>query len=118
MARTDHFRGVIRHCVMCGNQVPADRKSDAVTCSKECTVARKNFIRSKLDQKECRYCNKPSTPEERVLFGMWKKAMKQGAADEQFTAQVIETTRLVRENERLKRRLAELAPQEAHSDNV
>lgn len=107
MARTDHFRGVTRHCVMCANPIPADRKADAITCSPECTKQRKNYLRSKLDQRECRYCNKPSSPEDRVLYGMWKKWQKTGMADEQFTAQVIETTRLVRENERLKRRLAE-----------
>jgi hypothetical protein len=41
---------------------------------------------------------------------MWRKWQKKGMEDEGFNAQVIETTRLVRENERLKRRLAELEP--------
>ena len=40
------------------------------------------------------------------------KWMRKGLNDEQFTAQVLDTTRLVRENERLKRRLAELEPVE------
>lgn len=93
---------------MCRNVISSDRKSDAITCSPECTRKRKDYLRSKLDQRECRYCNKPSTPEDRVLFGMWRKAHKRGMADEQFTAQVLATTRLVRENERLKRRLGEL----------
>jgi hypothetical protein len=97
---------------MCKKVIPPERKSDAITCSKECTKKRKDFLRSKQDAKECRYCNKPSTPEDRVLFGRWKKAMKKGGTDEQFVAQVIETTRLVHENERLKRRLAELEPVE------
>jgi hypothetical protein len=39
---------------------------------------------------------------------MWRKWQNKGLADEQFAAQVLATTRLVRENERLKRRLAEL----------
>jgi hypothetical protein len=116
MARQDHYRGVVRHCVMCGNEIPTERKWDAVTCSPECTKARRNYGRSRKDQAECRYCNRPSTPEERALFGMWRKWQKKGMADETFAAQVIETTRLVRENERLKRRLAEL--QSAQPDSV
>jgi hypothetical protein len=112
VARTDAYRNVDRFCLMCKKVIPADRKSDAITCSTECTKRRADFLRSKIDQKECRYCNKPSTPEDRVFFSQWKKAMRKGMADEDFNAQVIETTRLVREVERLKRRLAELAPEE------
>lgn len=108
MARTDNFRGVTRYCIMDAKPIPADRKADAITCSPECTKARKNFLRSKIDAKECRYCHKPSTPEDRVLFGMWRKAHKKGMADDQFSAQVLSVTRLVREGERLRRRLAEL----------
>jgi hypothetical protein len=104
MARTDNFRGVERHCVMCAALIPAERKSDAITCSPECTKKRRDFLRSKLDQTQCRYCNKPSSPEDRVLFGMWRKWMRKG--DE--SAQVVEVDRLLRENERLKRKLASL----------
>jgi hypothetical protein len=93
---------------MCSKEIPAERKWDAVTCSPDCTKARKNYGRSRKDQAECRYCNKPSTPEDRALYGMWKKAHLKGMADEQFTAQVLETTRLVRENGRLKKKIAEL----------
>jgi hypothetical protein len=97
---------------MCKNLIPPERKSDAITCSKECTKKRKDFLRSKQDAKECRYCNKPSTPEDRVLFSAWKRAMKKGMADEQSAALMLDITSIVRENERLKRRLAELAPAE------
>jgi hypothetical protein len=93
---------------MCKKTIPAERKSDAITCSKECTIRRRDFLRSKLDQTECRYCNKPSTPEDRTLFAMWKKAMKRSMGDESFAIQVQDVTRLVRENERLKRKLAEV----------
>jgi hypothetical protein len=65
-------------------------------------------MRSRLDQTECRYCNKPSTPEDRVLYGMWKKAHKKGLTEEQFAAQVLNITRIVRENDRLKKQLATL----------
>lgn len=93
---------------MCANPIPHERKADAITCSPECTKQRKQYIRCKKDQQECRYCYKPSTPEDRVLFVMWRKWQNKGLADEQFAAQVLATTRLVRENERLKRQLAEL----------
>ena len=108
MARTDYYRDVTRHCVMCGKDIPAERKWDAVTCSPECTKARKNYGRSRRDQNFCRYCNRPSTPEERTLFAMWKKWERSNAGNEEFAAQLLDITRLVRENERLKRRLAEV----------
>lgn len=113
MARADYFTNVVRHCVMCANDIPPERKADAITCSPECTKARKNFLRSKIDARECRYCYHPSTIEERLRYGRWRKWEKANKDDEQFVAQVLETTRLVRENDRLKRRLAELEPQEA-----
>ena len=108
MARTDAYRGVERFCLMCRNPIPHERKSDAITCSKECTKKRRDFLRSKTDAVECRYCNKPSTPEDRTLFSMWKKAMKSSMGDESFAIQVQDITRLARENERLKRRVDEL----------
>ena len=92
---------------MCGNPVPPERKANAITCSPECTQARKQFLRSKLDQKECRYCNKPSTPEERTRYSLWKKWEKANMGNEEFAAQLLDISRLVRDNERLKRRLAE-----------
>jgi predicted nucleic acid-binding Zn ribbon protein len=108
MARTDAYRDVERWCVMCQKPIPADRKWDAVTCGKECSKKRKDYGRSRKDQTTCRYCNKPSTPEDRVLFGAWRKAQRKGMTDEEFIAQVLEVTRLVHDNERLKRKLAEL----------
>ena len=108
MARTDNYRGVERWCVMCKKPIPMERKWDAICCGPVCTRLRKQYGRSRRDQTFCRYCNKPSTPEERTIFASWMKWMRKGLNDEQFTAQVLETTRLVRENERLKRRLAEL----------
>jgi hypothetical protein len=108
LARTDHFTGIPRYCLMCQTEIPADRKADAITCSKDCTIKRQQYLRSKRDSTECRYCFRPSTPEERARFNMWRKWEKKNAGDEQFAAQVLETTRLVRENTKLKQRLAEL----------
>jgi hypothetical protein len=93
---------------MCKNPLAADRKKDAVTCSKECSTARKNYLRSRQDATQCRYCNKPSTPEDRVLFSAYKKWLKQNSANPEFAAQITEATRLAHDVERLKRQLAEL----------
>jgi len=73
MARADHYKGIERFCIMCKKTIPEDRKKDAVTCSKECSTARKNYLRSRQDATQCRYCNKPSTPEERARFHKWRK---------------------------------------------
>jgi hypothetical protein len=61
---------------MCTNLIPATRKKDAVTCSPECTKARRDFFRSRIDQEKCRYCNRPSSVEERVNYGRWKRWIK------------------------------------------
>jgi hypothetical protein len=58
---------------MCTNEIPADKKWDAICCSPECTKARKQYGRSRKDQTACRYCLKPSTPEERARFNLWQK---------------------------------------------
>lgn len=112
MPRADHFTGVEVKCVMCANPIPPHRKKDAITCSPECTKDRKNYLRSLQDMHECRYCYKPSTPEDRVRFKAWRKFEKDGMVDPQFVAQVLETTRLVRENHRLRNRIAELEAKE------
>jgi predicted nucleic acid-binding Zn ribbon protein len=100
--RKDNYRGVSMKCVVCTNPIPADRKWDAITCSKECSVKRKEFGRSRKDQIECRYCLRPSTPEERARYNAWRRWEKQGLTEEQTTA------KLLREVERLKRKVTEL----------
>ena len=98
-------------CIVCTKPIPEGRKRDAVTCTPKCSRIRKDFWRSRQDQISCRYCNKPSSPEERVLFGMWRRAHKKGTEDDQFAALTLKISRLVRENERLKTRLVELEAQ-------
>lgn len=111
MARTDHYRGVKRFCVMCQSEIPADRKWDAVTCSPECTQARKQYGRSRKDQAACRYCLKPSTPEDRERYKAWSKWEKEHAGDEEFSTN-LKLVNLTRENKSLKKRLAELEGRE------
>jgi predicted nucleic acid-binding Zn ribbon protein len=81
MARKDDFTGNQMHCVVCMSPIPPDRKWDAVTCSKTCTKARKNFGRSRRDQKECRYCLRPSSPEDRARYQAWRRAEKKAAKE-------------------------------------
>jgi hypothetical protein len=71
--RKDSFSGVQMKCVVCTKPIPTGRKWDAITCSKECTKARRDFGRSRIDQRECRYCQRPSTPDEQTRYKRWRK---------------------------------------------
>lgn len=73
MARRDDYKDRVLTCVMCSKPIPPGRKWDAVTCSPECSKDRKNYGRSRKDQTQCRYCLRPSTPEERAHYHRWKK---------------------------------------------
>lgn len=117
MARRDEFHGAALNCLMCENKIPPDRPKNAVTCSKECTVARKNYWMSKLDAKMCRYCMKPSTPDQRAEYRQWKRRPQNAEEEElfrrwredQIKATVIETRRA---NKRAKKEAAEPAEEE------
>ena len=109
MARKDDYRGVERFCVMCKNVIPPDRKWDAVTCGPACTKTRKDFGRSRKDQLECRYCLRPSTPEERARYQAWRRWERAGQGDEKSAAS------LLRQVQKLTRRLAELEAVDANS---
>lgn len=108
MARRDDFRGVKRFCVMCRREIPADRKWDAVTCSPECTKDRKNYGRSRKDQVECRYCFRPSTPEDRARYQAWRRWEKAGQSDEKSAAA------LLRQVQRLERKIVELTGEDGN----
>jgi len=56
-------------CIICGGEVPKDRiMRGAITCSKEHSKLRRNQLTAIVDKKECRYCRRPSTPEEREAY--------------------------------------------------
>jgi predicted nucleic acid-binding Zn ribbon protein len=86
MARKDDFVHTQTHCVMCGDPIPEDRPKMALTCSDACKIARKNYRRSRQDQRECRYCQKPSTPEQRALFQQWRRRPQDAEEEERFRA--------------------------------
>ena len=124
--RRDDFHGVLLNCAMCPNKIPNDRPKNAVTCSKECTIARRNYWLSKQDTKMCRYCYKPSTPEQRALFQQWRRRPQNAEEEEQFRLWRIAQTSAAqlksrRENKRKKLAEAdavELEPQQEdnHAD--
>lgn len=74
------------HCIVCRNEIPHDRPKMAVTCSKECTKARKDYWRSKQDAKHCRYCMKPSTPEQRLAFQQWRRRPQDAEEEARYLA--------------------------------
>jgi hypothetical protein len=78
MARADYFTGAQMRCIICGNPIPPERRRDAVTCSKACSRARDNYVLSRIDMEECRYCRRPATPEDKQRFAKWRKWEKEG----------------------------------------
>lgn len=62
-------------CVMCQEPIPAERITRlTVTCSDLCKKRRKDFLKARVEMKHCRYCHKPSTPEQRKRFQRWVRA--------------------------------------------
>lgn len=60
------------HCIMCTNPIPPERLSRlGVTCSDECKKKRKDYLKARIENRHCRYCHKPSTPEQRKRFQAW-----------------------------------------------
>lgn len=62
------------HCVICTEQVPQDRVAQgAITCTKEHAKERENRLRTWKDSRECRYCGKPSTLEQRSAYRRFRR---------------------------------------------
>lgn len=75
---------VVNFCVYDGKRIPADRvKRNAVTCSKECGKAMERQRMLLMEQEECKYCRRPSTPAERESFKKWRRWVKEQAATEE-----------------------------------
>jgi hypothetical protein len=61
-------------CIVCQSEIGLDRTiKKAVTCSDECKKKLKAIRRSHRDEKVCRQCARPSTPEERTMFLRWRR---------------------------------------------
>lgn len=102
MPRKDNYRWAQMFCVVCQDPIPEERKWDAITCSPECTKRRKDYGRSRKDQTKCRYCSRPSTPDERARYSAWRRWEKAGKKDPQSAAS------LLRQVQRLQQKIAEL----------
>ena len=70
MANED-IAGKTMFCVVCKTVLSGTR---TVTCSKECAEIRKRIQRKKtVDDKECRFCHKASTPNARKAFSRFRR---------------------------------------------
>lgn len=64
-------------CVVCGKEVPLDRKKRrSVTCSEECNKKRSNYLRERKELRRCKYCGVPATIAERDDFRAWRRERK------------------------------------------
>lgn len=120
MARKDDFVHTTTHCLMCGDPIPADLPKMALTCSEACKIARKNYRRSRQDHRECRYCKKPSTPEQRASYQQWKRRPQDAEEEERYRlwrlaeiAAVQVQSRAETKRRKLADAAAEPEPQEA-----
>lgn len=80
-------------CVFDGKLIPAERvKRNAVTCSKECAkaIARQRMLL--VEQGECKYCRRPSTPEERESYKEWRRWVKEQVTVEDTKEATPEST--------------------------
>ena len=116
MARRDDFHELAMNCVMCPNKIPADRPKLAVTCSKECTIARKNYWRSKQDSRVCRYCMKPSTPEQRLAFQQWRRRPQDTEEEERYRLWRLSETNAARVKNRMETKRRKQAEAEEEHD--
>lgn len=60
-------------CMNCGEPLPEDRIAQSTTCQESCAIARKKMLLARRDAKQCRYCQKPSTLEQRAAFMRFRK---------------------------------------------
>lgn len=74
---------VRNYCVVDKELIPIERvKFNAVTCSDKCEKARKRQRMLLMEQAECKYCRRPSTPAERESFKAWRQWVKDQATVE------------------------------------
>lgn len=64
------------HCLVCGDQIPAERVvRRSVTCTAEHAKILNLERRRLRDLTRCRFCNRPNTPEERRSYAAWRKSL-------------------------------------------
>lgn len=61
------------YCVIDRKRIPVERIiGRSVTCCKACQHKLRKIRLAMIESRRCRSCSKPSTPEERVLFRLFK----------------------------------------------
>ena len=104
MTEAEYFPAVVIHCLICGQPIPTDRPKIAVTCSPECTEARKQWRRRKQDFRECTYCRHPSSPAERSRYLRWRRAEeKNPPPDDQLSPEELAEREYRKTNPKRKR---------------
>lgn len=89
---------VRNYCIFDAKPIPMERlKRNAVTCSNECAKAIERQRMLLMEQTECKYCRRPSTPEERESYKEWRKWLKDQAAAEVTTEAIAEVTETIAE---------------------
>ena len=69
--------GIAGYCVIDAKLIPQDRLlRGSVTCSKECYETRRAAQRARQEERECKYCRKPSTPADREVFAKFRRLEK------------------------------------------
>jgi hypothetical protein len=57
------------YCIMCKAEIPQERNiKGSVTCSAECAERRRKAQRTLQDDRECRYCSRPASRDERAAY--------------------------------------------------
>ena len=97
MARAPQIDGM--RCIMCGERIPDERlmrRKDTITCSLVCSKERDKYWRRRRDEKQCRYCQHPATPEEQARYRRWRAWEKKNPPTE---AEVQASTITEQEND-------------------
>jgi hypothetical protein len=78
VARTSRaFVNMEGFCIVDAQPIPKARLlKGSVVCSDRCLKVRQRALRTVQDQRECRYCRHPSTPEEREAYKRFRALEK------------------------------------------
>lgn len=62
------------HCYICAKTIENGKDTPRkITCSDECAKLRIRILRKRVDDRECRFCHKASTPTQRKAFSRFRR---------------------------------------------
>lgn len=74
MANEDLISRRDTHCYICGTTIEGGQDTPRkITCSEECARLRIRILRKRVDDRECRFCHKASTPTQRKAFARFRR---------------------------------------------